>query len=264
MRDIGFHIRLRLVDDRVLVQTPHERRILAKVVMSKGEPFGLFVFSTPDSHLHLGASCTRSDCGRLAQRISVSLRRRLGIQTRFSRAYIGAMKNAKHLYNSFHYILGQQRRHQLRCDPFQEGSNLPDLLGLRLVGRHTIRKVRKILPRVRREELMSHLGVDSLKPVEDPSDCLELLPRAGIMAAAVSDLDGLSRDKIRARRAIIEIARSHASVDDLMNLLSVSRRTIYRLLRTNVDPSLVYATRLQLDLLRKKKHALREDEPFIT
>jgi hypothetical protein len=231
--------------------------------MAKGKPFGLFVFSTPDTHIHIAADCTRPNCGTLAHAISVSLRRKLKIETCFAPVYVGEIRDAKHLYSTFHYVLRQQRRHELSCDPFHEGSNLPDLLGLRVVGRYTIGNVRRLLPRINRMDLLGHIGLDDLRPTDNPIGCLELLPRAAVMAAGLSHLKGSSAPIVDARRAIVEIAFSHVPVSRLMDLLSLSRRSIYRLREDTADPPLVYATRLQLSLLRQKKAALSQNEPFL-
>jgi hypothetical protein len=262
MAAIAFHIRLRLLDDRVIAPTPESRRALSRVILSKGGPYKLIAYSVPDNHLHIEAGCDRPAAGRFARQISLSLRRHLDLKAPFAPAYIAPIQNGKHLYNAFRYILNQQRHHGLECDLFQEGSNLPDLLGLRLLGRYTISNVRTLLPRIRPQHLLDYLGVRRLRPIAKPPQSQDMLAKAGMMAGAIPALEGNHRDVVRVRRAIVALASSHISHPRLAEALCVTPRTIRRLQKAQVEPRLVQAIRLQLSLMEQRMGHRSVDDPF--
>lgn len=91
-----------------------------------------------------------------------------------------------HAYKLFDYVLRQGVRHQLDSDPLLEATNLPDLLGLRPLGRRTAISVRRFLPRVDRQQLLSLLGVPTLEPADGP---LEDVVAAACAAGARTKLD---------------------------------------------------------------------------
>jgi hypothetical protein len=56
--------------------------------------------------------------------------------------------------------LTQIKRHGVtHLDPLLEATNLPDLLGLRSVGRYTAANVRRVLPRIQRGQLLEMLDL---------------------------------------------------------------------------------------------------------
>ena len=149
------------------------------------------------------------------------------------------------LYNTFTYILQQDRRHGLDLDPFRDASNLPDLLGLRLLGRYTAALVRRHLPRIRRSQLLEYLGLPDLAPAEAP---LDLLVPATAAAVGRLELEGRTRDVTDARRAVIEIAGTCLGHTRIARLLGITRRSVYRIRTRPLDAGLVSAIRLQVAL----------------
>ena len=107
MTNLGYHIRIRLNDERVIAPSSHERRILARVVLEQGRDCNLYVFGYPDTHLHLVARCDRPRAGRLTHSIEVSLKRKLKLPIGFTQYPPQSIEDNRHLYNTVQYILRQ-------------------------------------------------------------------------------------------------------------------------------------------------------------
>ena len=250
MSAMGQHIFIRRRDDRVIAPSTREQRILARTVLSKGKDFGLLAFSVADTHLHLENMGPREESMEMARRIELSLGRKLANDPRFVKASLEDITDQYHLINTFTYILKQDRRHGLSLDPLRDASNLPDLLGLRLLGQYTATRVRQHLPRIQRAQLLECLGVQNLVPADGPPE--HLIPAA---AAAIgrSRLKGCSAEVTAARRAVIEIAGRSLGCIKLASLLGLHRTTVFRIKARPVDAKLVEAVRLQVAL-----HDLRQ------
>lgn len=245
---IGYHLCMRLRSDAVIAPTAEERRIVARSVLEKSAALqaGLLAFGLADTHLHSENACDRRVAGELAERIELSLDRRLGKGCGFAPVYIKPIEDARHLYSAFRYILRQQQRHGIDTDPLREASNLPDLLGLRLLGAPTIVLVRRLLPRVTRAELLELFGVPELLPADGP---LDRVLAATLAASALPDLSGSSREVVAARRAAIEVVGGRLRPVELAALLGISDRRLYELRHEPVSAALLHAVRLQLHLL---------------
>ena len=252
------HIRIRTRDDSVIAATPEARRILANTVLRYGRETTLLAFSLADHHLHLQAACTHGVAGELARRIQLSLTRSLGLTAGFDPVYRKPIEDARHQRNVFHYLMKQAPHHGLDLDPLLEGTNLPDLLGLRVIGAYTAQNLRRRLPRLTRNELLAHLGLDELRPAHGPP---ELILDAAAAAMARPDINGKSPDALRARRAALDVA-SHLRPAELRSLLAISRASLYRLREMPADPAVVKAIRLQLGLMQHKRDALARAETF--
>jgi len=250
MPSIGQHIFIRLRNDRVIAPTTRKQRIVARSVLSVGRDFGLLAFSAADTHLHMENVGKSEEGVEFARRVKISLWRGLAPGVRFREPAYEEIKTQSHLYNTFTYILKQDRRHDLSLDPLRDASNLPDLLGLRLLGRYTSARVRQHLPRIKRAQLLECLGLEELVTSDDPLD--RLVPAA---AAAVGrlDLTGRTDDVTAARRAVIEIAGSRLGNTAMAHLLGVSRRTVCRLRSRPVDARLLKAVRLQVALHQQRQ-----------
>lgn len=250
MACIGQHIFIRLRDDRVIAPSTNHRRILARAVLKVGRDFGLLAFSAADTHLHLENVGRRDEGVELARRTKLSLWYQLSPGVRFTEPAMEEIKDQHHLSNAFTYILKQERRHGLDMDPLRDASNLPDLLGMRLLGQYTSSRVRQHLPRIKRAHLLECLGVQDLTPVDGPSD-----PVARAAAAAVgrAELTGRATEVTEARRAVIEIVGSGFGCTRTAALLGINRRTVYKLRQRPADAKLVAAVRLQLALHEQRK-----------
>jgi len=247
---IGFHIRLRLRDSRVIAPTIEDRRILAKVVFSQAKEERLLAFGVPDNHGHLEVVTNRRGAGRLAHRVEVSAKRRLGLEVGFARAHLEPIRDQRHLKNAFFYILQQNQRHGVQSDPFCEGSNLPDLLGLRVLGQFTANHVRSMLPRVSRSEIMDCFGIKGLQLIRSPlaEAPLELIMEAAAAALGLPSLRGRNEALSNARTSIVRSVSRSVHQEQLADLFQLSIRTIRRLARRPLDPRLLQAMELQVAL----------------
>jgi len=227
----------------VIAPTVAQRRLVARVVLHHGLRYNLVAMALADSHLHMAAMCDRKAAGRFAHGIEASLKQRLRLAVSFIQYPPKPIRNHRHLRNTFKYILTQHKRHGLRADLVFETSNVPDLLGLRLMGRYTLENVRRWLPRVRRFELLQWLTMPEIEPADGP---MEQLEAATLAASCLDNLQGSSQAIVTARRAMVEILGSRVANRELANLLGVEPRTLRRLRMRPVDPDLVMAIRLQL------------------
>jgi hypothetical protein len=246
MAELGQHIILRLEDDRVIAPTAAARRILARAVLEVARPHCPLAFNGVDTHLHLETAGSGAQASELARRLKLSLVPRLGLEVGFAPARIKPILDQHHLRRTFAYILRQHDHHGYDEDPHHDASNLPDLLGLRLVGGYTAANVRSLLPRVRRADLLAALGLSSLEsPAEIP---LALLADAAAAAAALPALTGRSVEVVEARRAAVHVAGDHHDSSALARALGCSPRTIRRLRSEPALEPLTRAVALQLHL----------------
>lgn len=246
MSAIAYHIGLKLVDERVIAPTSRQRRLVARIVLSLGRGFNLLSFGLADNHLHVVAACSRVAAGQLARRIEISIVKALSLPVGFRPAHFEAIKEGRHLYNAFTYNLRQHERHALDWDPLHESTNLPDLLGMRLIGNYTQINMRQLLPRIHRSELLRFLKVPDLEPVEEP---VELVRIAALLAAGLPDFSGRSKETRDAKHAAIQVIGTRMTAKELANRLDVGARTVQRQRSISANQDLVDAIRLQLCLI---------------
>jgi hypothetical protein len=246
MEPIGWQIVSRLADGRIIAPTLPERRRLARVVLELGKSRGLLVFSGSDNHLHLATAASRMVAGELARAAEVSLRKNLALPVPFERARITPIHDQRHLRNAVHYLFGNAPRHGNFTDPHCEGTNLPDVLGLRLIGRYTGYRLRELLPRLALEELLQHLRVDGLHPGGTP----RFIPEAAAAALALPDLSAHDNQTRQARIAAVRVAvELGLQTIQIADLLHTASRTIRRYRTLLAPPLLVRAIQLQLGLM---------------
>jgi hypothetical protein len=244
MAHLGYHIRTHLADGSVIARDARERRIVAQVVLDQGRDAGLHTFSLPDAHLHLGADCAACEPGELSRRIAISLKKRLDLRSRFEMYPLIMIRDQDHLEKVVRYILTQHDRHGVLVDPFRESTNLPDLLGLRVIGGdYTQLNLRRLLPRLTRDRVLRWFGFPELRPADQPLACLV---EATCRAVALPDLRGSQAVTVAARRAAVAVARSRLSTESLAALLGVAPRTVQWLRKDQADPAVVRAIQLQL------------------
>ncbi len=153
------HLVLRLRTDRVIAPGLHERRLLARAVLEMGRGRELLAFGLADNHLHVQVISEREPALRLARSIGISITKRLCLPTGFAPTHAEPILTMVHCRRAFRYILCQGTRHGLQTDPDWEGTNLPDLLGLRPFGAHTAAVARRWLPRLSKQDLLGWAGV---------------------------------------------------------------------------------------------------------
>lgn len=254
MSELGYHLRTHLENDHVIVSTPQERRILARVVLAQGRQADLYVFDCPDRHLHVVAGCDRQESGRLMHRIESSLKQRLGLKAGFVQYRPKPIGDSRHLYHVVGYSLRQRQHHCLPLDPRAESSSASDLLGLRTLGQYTARTVRRWLPRLRRQDILTAAGLPEPRPTDACPDGLSL--REALRAAGCrNDLIGASREVVALRRAAVTVIGDQHSRATLARWLGVDRRTISRLRLQKPNRDLVHALRLQLGITASSKPA---------
>jgi hypothetical protein len=242
---LGFHVIQRLEDDRVFVRNTRDRRVYADTVSRVGRDHGLFVFGLPDNHTHAGVECSREEAGRFAQKLGSSLKQRLSLPVPFAPARILPIRDQGHLKNAFAYMLGQAAHHDVEGDPWLEATCVPDLLGLRLTASFVLLRVRAILPRLQRSDLLAKLGVEKL----EPGTVLDDLADAAASTLALPELAGRSAPVVAARRAAVAYARGvGAPTARIAALLSTTQRAVLDLAHHGSTAPHVRAVGLQLGL----------------
>jgi len=254
MDPLGWHVTLRLRRDRVLLLSPEEHRLFARVVLEQAREAGLLAFNSPDTHGHLLLVTDRATAGDVVRDVEDALQKRLDLGGPFDRARLQPVEDQRHLRNAFHYVLRQQERHGVCPDPSREASNLGDLLGLRPLGAWTTANVRRWLPRVDRGALLKHLGQEDLVPVPWVED-LDLLTQATLAAAALPKLAGRSVEVVRARAAAARVAAPSLPRPALAAALGTSVRSLHRAARRSPPEALVRAIRLQAFVRRDPSEA---------
>lgn len=245
MSEIGFHVTMRLADDRVIAPSMGVRRRIARIVRRFGADAGLLSFRVVDSHIHLLLLCGRRPAAECARRVALSIQAAVPPGALFEPCRCRPFTDAAHLRNAFDYVLRQNERHGVAHDPRHDGSALPDLLGLRVGGLDIVARVREHLPRVRRADLLPHLGVEALEEASEPPG--PALVEAAAAAFALPDLVGPADDVVAARVAAIAAAPG-ASSAALAEAFGVSMRSVQRTRSLTPPPLHLRAVRLQLAL----------------
>ncbi len=245
MNKLGHHIMLRLRDDRVIAPSPNALCSVARIVLRIGQSFRLLTFCTADSHIHIESICERKRAGQFARRVELAVGRKLRLGSSFSPAHVKPIEDQRHLSNGFDYICSQQQRHGIANDPYRDGSNLPDLLGMRVIGAYTADNVRAFLPRINRQQLLSYFDDIDL---EQPCTSLRQLYEASAAAIGRVELTGNQPDVVAARRAAVHLASAQLSTVEIAELLRIRPRAARRLRLKPPAPPLLKAIDLQLRL----------------
>lgn len=163
------------------------------------------------------------------------------------------VRNQWHLGEAFNYALRQDKHHGMGADPFQEGSAVCDLLGMRVLGTALAERVQEHLPRVESSALIPHLRVDVLEEGTSLAHLLE----AACAAFALPDLTGRDDDTVFARLAAVH-AMADAPAIEVAAALGMHRRSVYRCRTSDVDPAPAHVTAVRLQMgLRIRAEALR-------
>lgn len=248
MTPFAWHVMIRLDHDRVLAPDTPTQRLLARIVLHAARPFRLLAFRAADTHLHAELVGTRADAGRFAWLVELAYQARLRPGVPFHRPRLKPIHDQQHLRSCFRYVLDQERRHGIELDPFADASNLPDLLGLRVLGAWTAGLVAGHLPRVRRGELLKLIGCDQL----DASTPLDHIAEAAAAAAALPDLRGTDHASVAARRAAVHAIGRRMTRVQVAEALSLPVTTVKRLRAGMPDPLLVRAVLRQLALRQRE------------
>ena len=252
MKPLGHHLVMRLKNNGVLPPDTPSRRLMARLLLRQGRNAGLLAFRVVDTHIHLLLTCDRRRAGSFAQASGSALSLRLRPEAPFAPAWYEPVRTQRHLYRTFRYVFRQEERHQITVDPWAEGSNLPDLLGLRVVGAWTTTAVRAALPRVARADLLDHLRIGlphlPVDPFEQPAvPDLEVLAASAAATVGLPALAGKGPLVVQARMAAIAASRDTRTAD-LARALELSPTTVRTLRRRAPAPNLVEAVRRQASI----------------
>lgn len=245
MTGLGFHLVFRLKDDRVIAPDAGERRRLAQVFARLSRDLPILAWRVVDTHVHVLGRFDAAQVVELTRRLRICFAGprspHRGVPLRL--ASETPIRNQWHLAEAFPYVLRQDQHHAVLGDPYQEGSAVCDLLGLRAIGAVLASRVREQLPRVRREDLLPHLGVVTLAEAAD----LEHLAEATCAAFALPDLRGNDHAVVLARAAAIHAAEG-AHPAEVGAALGLGTRAVYRLREREVPAAAVRAVRLGVGL----------------
>lgn len=211
--------------------------------------FALTCFSAAESHLHAHNGGTVEETAELGRRLAISLTRRLPAVRSFYPAYVEPIRDEWHLYATCRYILRQDKRHDLRLDPLREASNLPDLLGLRVLGRYTAATVQQWLPGLQGHELLKMLRIDTLEPVVPD---LHRTIDAGLVATGLCSLTARTDEHHELKRALVHLLQARFSTTQIASALHLNPRTVRRLKHAPPDRELLRAIRRQDSVLVAK------------
>jgi hypothetical protein len=241
---IGFHIVLRLVDDRVIVRTAAERRTLSLVLYEQGEGRGLVAFRAADTHLHILMIGSRFEAGMLARYVAMSLRWQLGLGAPFLPANIRPLMDRRHLENGVRYAFKQEPHHGIDLDPFHDASSLLDMVGLRVLGAATAARLFAALPRLSKATLLADGGLE-LGDTPSEAAVAEHLLEATLAAGGLASLTRNDASHA-ARCAAVHAVALKTSV--VAAALGIDPASVRRLRRKTPDSKLVAAIQRQLAL----------------
>lgn len=245
MPAIGFHLCMRFQEDRVFAATRADRIALAGMVFRSDHRKRVLAFRAADTHTHFAYLGEEGECREMAGRFANALTHQLRFGMPLQPPRLRAFTDIHHLANSFHYILNQERHHQVRKDLLHEGSNLPDLLEMRVLGNRGASLLAAALPRVTLRDLLEHLEVPDLEPETLDPTYLRASMAAAIGQVALARNSPLSR---RARAAAVRIGRVFLTVGQTAHHLGLEERTVRRLQKAEPDPALERAIRRQVAL----------------
>ena len=250
MHVLGHLLRMSLGGGRAIAATTGAKRTLARVVLEAGRPYRLLMARAVRDELHLVSACSYPEAVRFAYRVGHSLRGNSALPSLFVAPEVIPLRGRRQLCDAFWRGVRAPVARRDRSDPFGEASNLPDLLGLRLVGRHTAVCVERLLPRVAKADLATSLGVTLHQLTAGPisSRALEQLADAAAAAVAAPDLAGHSPQQRDARCAAVRLVGHALSAPRIAGLLRCSDRSVRGLAKEPADPLLVEAIARQLRL----------------
>ena len=244
---------------RLRVHQPRTRARIRAAARALGREGSLLAFHVSDTHLHVLAAGSREEVGRLARRLELRLLSVLGGITPPTYTRI---EDAPHLEHAFEYILRNDERHGVLPDPWRENSNLPDLLGLRLLASATVPRVREHLERVNGPWLRNLAGFPTL---DGP------LPAPDLIGAEVADIPwsllgrdhphDRGRDATGVRAALLHVAAT-AGVPRarLRDALAVTDSCVAKALHRPAPPPMLRAVRRQLDLRAARPRSGTEED----
>lgn len=240
----GYHVTMRLVDDHGIARSPAALRQAARLFVRHGAARGLVAFRIADTHAHVLTVADRWQAGRFAQVVEAALSQALRVPVPFEPARFRLIGGPAHLWSALRYVLRQEARHGTGFDLAHDGSILPDLLGMRVIGTDDIvLRLGRLLPRLTAAELLD--WVDGALPSDAPCD-LDLAPDAAAAALALGSLVGRSPAKLAARRAAVHLFGRALTAGEIGIRLGISARRVEALRAESPARRILDAARRQL------------------
>ncbi|MDP2308775.1 MAG: hypothetical protein Q8P18_22325 [Pseudomonadota bacterium] len=170
---------------------------------------------------------------RVAQAVASALTQALRIPVGFATTFVKPMLDQSHVEDAFTYVHRNAEKHGVGNDPTHEASSLQALLGLRVAPPGFIPRVRALLPRVHRGQLLKLLGVADLLPAVR----VDLLADAAAGAVGLVRLDDTTAGR-RARQAAVRLALPTGPLDAVADALGLSERSMRRYRSSESGPTL--------------------------
>ena len=197
MSPIAWHVSLVLDPKTSTLDDPASCRLLSRTMLDCGEPFGLLAFRVHDHTLRALVQASESATQDFARHLRICLAHRMELATDFRKVRLSPVRGRQQLYwQLLHVLRGPALPSH---DVLAEASNLHDLLALRVVGRTTRLRLRRLLPDLDPASLRSLLPVSdsATKPILE-----ELLSEAAAAAACLPHIDVPGIDGRHARAAL--------------------------------------------------------------
>jgi hypothetical protein len=243
---LAYHLTMRLSEGWAIARSAATLRLAARLFVRHGVPRGLVAFRIADTHAHVLASSDRRTAGQLALYVESALRQALRLPVPFEPARVRPVADLRHLGSAFRYVLRQEEHHGTNFDPAHDGSILPDLLGMRLIGGGAVLpRLRALLPRLARADVLRLVGMEAFADGARPID-VALAPDAAAASLGLASIHGRTAAHHRARHAAVHLVSGELSAARAGQLLGLAARSVERLRARAPEPALMEAARLQL------------------
>jgi hypothetical protein len=130
---LGFHLVLRLGDDRVIAPSHAERLRWARRLAECAVAFPILSWKLADTHLHILFLGDAEAAAELVRRLRIWVATSLRLSVALEVQRRKPLADQSHLESVFGYILRQDDHHGVEVDVFQDASAVVDILGLRVL-----------------------------------------------------------------------------------------------------------------------------------
>lgn len=182
--------------------------------------------------------------GELAHAAETALAYTLPSAVGFVAAEITEVSDQAHLVSTFRYVQRNAAHHGVVDPGATEASSLHDVLGMRIVAPWLGLRVRRLLPRTTRAELLQLLGLPDLGVSGEPVPSTLAIVAAATIGRA--DLRGDEPLVVAARTAAVALVRTAWRPAEIGRALHLAERSVRRHAAWEPRASLVEALRRQL------------------
>ena len=249
-----WHITLTSSHRQTLFQTEQELRAAVRTI-DRVAGDCVIMFCIVDDHTHVWVFAPADRIDALARSLRHALEPSAAVP--LDVVYYKPVATRNHQRRMVPYLLDQLEHHGVKASPATwPGGCYQDLIGARKLDRFRFR-LRQVLPRLRRDELDSAVGLAPGELRDATADEIRRAGAIGIAEAALASVaagpvvTGHPRHVTRARRAAAHLAEAVGiRTVDLADAFDLPPRTVRRLVSEAADPDLVRAIRLQVALAR--------------